>query len=289
MYLMKNLFRIQKFLGIFFVISLSTYIFTFLLQNRLPNKSSIDPSLYNKPIQKATETKKFEIDINNLTYEITPLYDYELNGLVVSNADNEVWYSRFKNLDPLNTKDLCVVYGKNIENSVYQKSQFYSEEFVCFFKTNDSATYAKFSSEDLSNNHLLAAKNDNASIYKELRKAKVGDQISLKGYLAKYSAKENGTPTGISRSSSTTRTDTGMGACETIYLTNFKIIKTGNPGIAMINIISKYFGILFFIGYFLALLYPMHGSKGKSDSIQNEPTAPSLDDLLPTNLTHRDK
>ncbi|MFA4996115.1 MAG: hypothetical protein WC536_03175 [Patescibacteria group bacterium] len=286
---MNSLFKLQKILGIFFLVSLSVFVITFFLQNRLPDKSLIDPSLFNKPVQKTTETKKFEVNTSDLTYEITPLYDYELNGLVVSVANNEVWYSRFRKSDPLNTKDICVVYGKNIENSVYQNAKFYSEEFVCFFKTDDNAVYAKFSNEDLSNNHLLAAKNNNASVYEELRKAKVGDQVSLKGYLAEYSAKKNNTSTGIGRSSSTTRTDTGMGACEAIYLTDFKILKTGNPEISMINIFSKYFSVIFLIGYLLILLYPMHSSRDYGGGTLNEPTAPSLDDLLPTNLTHKNK
>jgi len=284
---MSNSFKIQKIIGIFFIASLIIYLATSFLKTRLPDKNAIDRSLYNQPVQKTTETKKFEVTIGDLIYEVTPLYDYELNGLVVSDNDNEVWYSRFKKSDPMNTKDLCVIYGKNIEAEIYKGSKFYSEEFVCSFRTNDSATYAKFSSEDISNNHLLASRNDKAAIYKKLRKAKIGDQIKLKGYLAKYSIKENNGPAQLIRSSSTTRADAGMGACETIYLTDFNIIKTGNPIASVINIIFKCFSIFFFVLYFLMLLYPTGNSKNDKKETLDQSATPSFDDLLPTNLTNK--
>ena len=44
----------------------------------------------------------------------------------------------------------------------------------------------------------------------------VGDQIHLEGYLASYS-----NASGFHRGTSTTRKDTGNGACETVYVTAF--------------------------------------------------------------------
>ncbi|MEM9690774.1 MAG: hypothetical protein AAF917_15010, partial [Pseudomonadota bacterium] len=49
---------------------------------------------------------------------------------------------------------------------------------------------------------------------------RVGDQIRIQGYLASYTG-----PTGT-RGTSTTRTDTGDGACETIFIDTFRIVES---------------------------------------------------------------
>ena len=53
--------------------------------------------------------------------------------------------------------------------------------------------------------------------------AEKGDQIYLKGYLATYSQ-----PGGGLRGTSISRTDTGNGACETIYVEEFEFLKKSN-------------------------------------------------------------
>ncbi len=68
----------------------------------------------------------------------------------------------------------------------------------------------------LSNNHLLS---DNEDIRDRVQKIRIGDQIRVQGYLASYES-----PGGL-RGTSTTRTDTGDGACETIYVERFEILR----------------------------------------------------------------
>jgi hypothetical protein len=46
----------------------------------------------------------------------------------------------------------------------------------------------------------------------------IGDQIQISGMLAKYKNNQ-----GFNRGTSITRTDTGNGACETIYVNDFQI------------------------------------------------------------------
>ena len=53
--------------------------------------------------------------------------------------------------------------------------------------------------------------------------AKVGDQIYFKGYLSNYSHNQ-----GFKRGTSTVRTDKGNGACETVFITDFQILKEAN-------------------------------------------------------------
>jgi hypothetical protein len=61
---------------------------------------------------------------------------------------------------------------------------------------------------------------DRRDILKTLKKVQIGDQIHFKGYLAEYSHGNN-----FHRGSSTVRTDTGNGACETVYTESFDILK----------------------------------------------------------------
>ena len=68
----------------------------------------------------------------------------------------------------------------------------------------------------LSNNHLISADD---FIRRQVRKIGIGDQVRVRGYLAGYSSPGVG-----KRGTSTTRTDTGNGACETIYVEHFDIV-----------------------------------------------------------------
>ncbi|MCR5013096.1 MAG: hypothetical protein K6A72_12180 [Lachnospiraceae bacterium] len=72
-----------------------------------------------------------------------------------------------------------------------------------------------------SNNHLIAA---NSSVKKSIKKIKTGDHIRLKGYLVSITATDSkGTP--YYWNSSTSRNDTGDGACEVMYVTEVNILK----------------------------------------------------------------
>jgi hypothetical protein len=70
--------------------------------------------------------------------------------------------------------------------------------------------------EQLSNNHLISDDENIRGMVKDIR---IGDQIRVRGYLASYSSEQGG-----KRGTSTTRTDTGDGACETLFVEQFDII-----------------------------------------------------------------
>ena len=83
-------------------------------------------------------------------------------------------------------------------------------------KARDTVAWASFDMNQLSNNHLLS---DDGDIRDRVRKIRIGDQIRVRGYLASYES-----PGGL-RGTSTTRTDKGDGACETIYVERFEILR----------------------------------------------------------------
>ncbi len=98
--------------------------------------------------------------------------------------------------------------------------RFESGSWTCWAKPETAEAQTRFFGQHLSNNHLIS---DNRQIKKRIMSAERGDQIYLKGYLANYSQ-----PGGGFRGTSTTRTDTGNGACETIYVEEFEILKKSN-------------------------------------------------------------
>ena len=73
----------------------------------------------------------------------------------------------------------------------------------------------------LSNNHLLA---DRPSIVAKLRDVHIGDQVRIRGRLSQY-AHNHGFA--FMRGTSLTRDDTGNGACETIYVQEVEVLRTG--------------------------------------------------------------
>lgn len=275
---MKKNNLILKIFIIVFIIGLVIFVPSYFLQNKLPNPTNIDSSLYKEPIQEAVQMEPISQVTNGVKYTISPQYSYELWGLIVSENDNEVWYSRFKKTDPLNTKDFCVIWGDNLKSGNYKDFKFKSEEFVCIFSSDKNV---KFNGEQLSNNHLLPVDDE---IYSQIRQAHISDQIHLKGYLTSYKAKDtNGQE--FTRSTSNTRTDTGDGACETVYVTDFEKIKSGNTIFRILYIVSEYLIILSLLIIIFVIVYnffkPEKTPKRKTGFVERNK---KYKDLLPPSV-----
>lgn len=180
-------------------------------------------ALLQEPVQTPADTPPFDLNQNDIDYRIHPLYQYHLTGLVVSyrhHNSNYGAHSRWN--DHLNIVDLCVVWDDNVSGLNLNAITFWSGDFTCNFETKDSETWKQFNQNQLSNNHLLTEDERIRDIIAEVH---VGDQIQLRGMLANY---ENNK--GFNRGTSTTRTDSGNGACETIYVENFQITRPSENG-----------------------------------------------------------
>ena len=221
-----------------FFISLIVFGFSLFQKDNLPDKNEIVPRLFQEPIQKEISQSPFEVAQNGIVYTITPLYDYELSGLIVSQHHSDSWWDYYHRKwgDLINIKDICVVWGENINSEVYQKMKFSSGSWTCYFRSDTREEWLKFRHDSLSNNHLLVS---DQTIKKTVLAAEKGDQIYLKGYLASYSKSD-----GFSRGTSISRTDQGNYSCETIFITDFQILKKGNPGWRFAFTLSKYLIII---------------------------------------------
>ena len=241
---------LEKSFKVLFVLRLLSAIALYWVKDDLPPASFYDLASLSDPLQQPTRQNSFMISAEGETYQIKPKFGYELEGVIVSyhNADDfsDIWHhSRWK--DFLNLRDICVVWGKNVETGVYLDMDFHNDSWTCWFSWPNAEVGQRFQMTQLSNNHVLI---DDEAIKTKLMRSEPGDHIRLKGLLAEYSNHRNG----FSRSTSTTRDDTGNGACETIYVTDFEIVKKANRQLRMVYSIAKWSAIISLAGFVVLFL-----------------------------------
>ena len=197
--------------------SLLTLLVSFWNRNDLPRDAEFRPEVLAEPQQTATRTKAFDATYKGIDYLVEPEYEYDLAGMVVSFRHHD-GNSRmhFRANDHLNMMDVCVVWGDTANNGLLHKLKFWNGIFTCNVQTRDQEAWEAFRMEQLSNNHLIS---DDDYIRDKVKDIRIGDQIRVQGYLASYSNEAGG-----KRGTSTTRTDTGDGACETLFVEKFDII-----------------------------------------------------------------
>jgi hypothetical protein len=206
------------------IIAFFLLMLSLLYKDRFPDPDHYDIKRLVDPIQETTFRSPFWIETQGQRYRIKPLYDYTLEGVVVSfhDADSfgDIWHHR-RWKDFLNVRDLCVIWGTNVSNGVYQNMTFDNDSWTCWAYWPDAQTGANFHMTQLSNNHLLVGDD---YIKEKLMSAEPGDHIRINGQLASYENPSNN----FKRGSSTRRDDSGNGACETIFVKHFEIISKAN-------------------------------------------------------------
>ncbi len=208
----------MKFNNILIVLSFVLLLVSFVKRNTIPGAIKFRPQIAEEPKQSRTDEMPFEVSYDEVDYLVEPKYEYELYGMIVSYRHHD-GNSRMhmQSNDHLNMLDVCVVWGDNALGDHLRKIDFWNGIFTCNVKTSDSDAWAAFDMNKLSNNHLLS--NDDF-VRDQVTKINIGDQIRVRGWLASYSSEGGG-----KRGTSTTRTDTGDGACETIFIKEFEIVE----------------------------------------------------------------
>jgi len=207
------------------LVGVGLFSISYLLEDVLPDGDDILEETLQPPVQTKVDMAPFQVEAGEMVYTITPLHTYELHGLVVSYHNCGTWWDIYHHgqwKDFVNVKDLCVIWGNNVLTEIYKEMRFTSDSWTCTYYWPNQEVGSRFNHTCLSNNHLLS---HDESVTRALLKTSRGDQIYLRGYLAEYSH-TNGD---FHRGTSTNRTDKGNGACETIYVKDFEILKTGNP------------------------------------------------------------
>lgn len=229
----------------------------FIKKDGFPDKAGILEDLYTPPRQARVSMDPFDVEAEGMVYTIQPLYSYELYGMVVSYHYCGTWWDTYHHdlwKDFINIKDLCVVWGDNIDTEVYKEMDFSSNSWTCNYRWPNAHVGSKFCKTCLSNNHILS---EDKQINRKLMDTEIGDQIYMSGYLAEYSHSDGA----FTRGTSTTRTDTGNGACETIYIEDYDILKKANPLWRSLYSLSGYGLVLSLVLMLILFLF----SKGDPD------------------------
>ena len=211
-------FDVQKLNSFILLTSFLMLSISFWNRNELPGNIDLQPAVLEAPKQTRSSKEPFEVEFNGIHYKIEPQYEYDLHGMIVSyrHHDGKSRMHRRSN-DHLNMLDVCVVWGENAAGDHLRRLSFWNGIFTCNVKTRDLDAWNQFRMNELSNNHLLS---DNDFVRDQVSGIAIGDQIRVRGWLAGYSNDGGG-----QRGTSTTREDTGDGACETIFIERFDILE----------------------------------------------------------------
>jgi hypothetical protein len=203
------------------------WVLLYLYGTPLPQKTAILPEvMHGAPSQKATNDEKLiQKKLGDYSYTFTPQATYTIRGLVVSLHHSDSWIDISHDDDPAQTVDICVVWGPNITTNGYREVKYDHGDWTCYYSWTTEYDPA-FSGNFLSNSHLIPHDKEEARLIKSI---KVGDQIELSGLLTDYRISDSKGRLVGSRHTSLTRTDTGNGACEVIYLSSAKILKRNMP------------------------------------------------------------
>ena len=172
------------------------------------------------PVQ--TEAKgSAHIDLDGFDMRFNYLYAYDIEALVVSTQK----YDGDNIGDKLAPKDLALAWGKvaeyndRIDFHWSQSGRWYhwsTDSYEALLPVGGVEGVATHSA----NCHLIAT---DANVRATIRKIRTGDHVRIRGYLVNCEGvKQDGTY--FTWNSSTSREDTGGGACEVIYTTSAEIL-----------------------------------------------------------------
>jgi hypothetical protein len=215
--LVSGLRATQRLCKYLILASLVGYGLSWHYQGELPTSATISEVLLVDPQQTAPDLEQFEFEYRGTTYQVEPVAKYKIAGVIVSHNDISAWWDIYHTADSVDIKDLCLVWGENLEQERYKSVHFHNESVSCHLQYDEYSR--EFRKDQVSNNHLIA---DTESVRQKIGDARVGDQVALEGQLVNYCYKD--LPES-KRKSSLTRTDTAGGACEVMYVENFTFIK----------------------------------------------------------------
>lgn len=183
----------------------------------LGDASGIVPELLQEPVQARVSRPDFTFDYRGQQCLVRPVATYELWGLVVSHNNIESFADLYHDSTSVDTKDLCVIWGRNLETDDYQQVSFRSGSFTCYYRYPSGV---RFSMRAGSNNHLIT---DSEAIRDTIERVRVGDQVRLAGMLVNYQMNDW---RDFWRESSLVRSDNG---CEVVFVEQLDILKRGTP------------------------------------------------------------
>lgn len=196
------------------------------MKDVLPDPQRLQLDLLEEPLQKSVRKPPFDMNVGGVDYRVQPRHSYELNAVVVSLHHSDTWwdYAHKEWGDNVNIMDLCVAWGDSVRSGAYRDVSFSNNQWECHWNYRSELAMKHFSNEQASNNHIVTG---DPKLARALRNIRIGDQIRLRGYLVDYTIFKGGQARGT-RTSSESRTDSGPGACEVLYIDEFEALGSPN-------------------------------------------------------------
>ncbi|MFA6217663.1 MAG: hypothetical protein WDL87_08465 [Candidatus Omnitrophota bacterium] len=204
------------------------FCLTFFTKNNYHGVNRIAPDVLHAPVQeKIKGNEHIDFEIKGYSYDLTPVFEYEINALVVSKLNYKLFgIYRSDSIFPV---DLCMIWGDNVLQKLYKNWTLrFSQD--CRWCEVEWWGNLDFKLNEYSNCHLVTNKK---SILKKINRIVVGDQLRIKGKLVNIEGALVGkpdryTPRQLSWKSSVSRTDSGAGACEIIYVEDIVFLRKAN-------------------------------------------------------------
>ncbi len=216
---LRILRRLSQYVSLALLLVSAAVLWGWWHKGELPVKEDIVSELAEEPRQFEVTEDEFTFSYRGSDYVIQPVADYSIAGLVVSHNNIHDFDDIYHTGDSVDIRDLCLIWGANVESDVYHKVEFWNEPFSCHVQSKSREDWREFEMAQLSNNHLLARRE---SVREKINGVRVGDQIRLSGQLINYYPAEH--PDWV-RASSTIRTDSGNGACEVFMVDDVEVLK----------------------------------------------------------------
>lgn len=138
-------------------------------------------------------------------YWITPLAEFELDARVLSKKRY-----RFDRTSGVSPVDLALGWGPMSDSSILGHFSFQQRRRWVYYRHRGAPVSATEINRNMSNMHMIPANNQVARKLKSVRK---GEVVSITGKLVYVEGKN-----GLKWRSSMSRTDTGDGACEIVFV-----------------------------------------------------------------------
>lgn len=215
--------KIKNIILIFGILIVLFIMFFSKIYRNIPKVKVESLENISEPIQ-TDYSDTIYMDVKDSHFKIDRIAKYEITGRILEVhkffRSKILSENNFNNLSPL---DLGIGWGKLSPKDSYSDIlEFYSlgSRFL-YFKINDiSKISVDEVSNSFSNNHIIPA---NKKIEKQALKIRKNDYVKIEGYLVNvYQTIDN---KNFYWTTSTSRNDTGDGACEIIYVTNITLLK----------------------------------------------------------------
>ena len=210
--------EIRRFVGPLLLAAIVLIGISWYFKGRLVGPAEINEDLLQIPVQTPTSSEPFDFEYKGKVCRVEPVAEWEQWGLVVSHNDIESIADIYHDSTSVDTKDLCVIWGANLQGSDYQRVDFKSGPWTCYFSYPGGV---QFHHNALGNNHLIT---DDPAVRRALGGVRVGDQVRLAGLLVNYQMDDWQS---FWRQTSTSREDND---CEVVFLQDIDVLRRGTPG-----------------------------------------------------------